>query len=44
MNLQDLGIFMNIFFYLVLNTVSLYNLKELIYSYTPSYFYSPTIY
>ncbi len=44
MNLKDLGIFMNIFLYLVSNTVSFYNLKELIYSYTPSYFFSSTIY
>lgn len=30
--------------YLVLNTVAFYNLKELTYSFTPSYFFSSTIY
>ncbi len=41
---MDLGIFLNIFMYLVSNTIAFYNLKELTYTFTPSYFFSSIIY
>lgn len=44
MNLTDLGIFLNVLFYLVSNTISFYSLNQLIYTYSQSYFFSGIIY
>jgi len=44
MDLIDIGVFMNTLFYLVSNTIAFYSLKQLIYNYTSSDFFSTTIY
>jgi len=44
MNLLDMGVFINSFFYLVSNTIAFYSLNQLTYSFKESDFFSPTIY
>jgi len=44
LNLLEYGIFLNILFYLVSNTIVFFSLNQLVHNYTASYFFSDVIY